>query len=123
MSTNLSIRVFNNPVERSGGADWYRLHAERENVCEALLKEFRSGLDNKPGAEVKSPEDAIRTANWHKELLQARLRKIDDALDRLMAGSYGDCTKCGRWIEDTKLDLDPAIAFCVACWDKMQTKH
>ena len=58
--------------------------------------------------------------NWHVELLQARLRKVDDALDRLMSGSYGDCVKCGRWVEDTKLDFDPAIAFCVECWQRLQ---
>ncbi len=70
-----------------------------------------------------SKADATGTENWHRELLQVRLRKIDDALDRLMAGSYGNCSKCGRWIEDTKLDFDPAIAFCLECWQRVQTKH
>jgi DnaK suppressor protein len=70
-----------------------------------------------------SKEDAMRTANWHRELLQARLRRIDDALDRLMSGSYGNCSNCGRWIEDTKLEFDPTIAFCIGCWERMQTKH
>ena len=123
MIMNQSIRVVNNPVERSGGADWYRLHAERENVCEALLKEFRPGLENQPGEPALSTEDIIRSQHWHRDLLQDRLRKIDDALDRLMAGSYGDCSTCGRWIEDTKLDLDPAVAFCIACWERIQTIH
>ena len=66
---------------------------------------------------------AAGTENWHRELLQVRLSKIDDALDRLMTGSYGNCSKCGRWIEDTKLDFDAAIAFCIECWRRVQTKH
>jgi hypothetical protein len=44
--------------------------------------------------------------------MEARVRKIDDALDRLMSGSYGHCVKCGLALKHTELDLDPAIAFC-----------
>ena len=120
MIVNLGIPLFKNSVGRSGGADWYRLHAERENVCEVLIKESRSS-HSKPGALGLSPEDTLRARNWHRDLLQRRLGKIDDALDRLMTGSFGDCSKCGKWIEDTTLDLDPAIAFCVTCWEKIQT--
>jgi DnaK suppressor protein len=123
MSANLSTRVINNSVERNGGAVWHRLHSERENICEALLKEFRPGLEDQPGALGLSKEDVRRAESWHRELLQARLRKIDDALDRLMAGSYGNCSRCGRWIEDPKLDFDPAVAFCIFCWERIQTKH
>ena len=122
MSADLSNRVFSNSIERGGGATWYRLHAERENICEALLKEFRPGLEKQPVLGM-SQEDIRRAEDWHRELLQSRLRKIDDALDRLMAGSYGDCSSCGRWIEDTKLEVDPAVAFCIACWERLQTIH
>jgi RNA polymerase-binding transcription factor DksA len=75
------------------------------------------------GARVLSQEEAARAANWHRELLQIRLSKVDDALDRLMSGVYGNCSHCGKWIEDTKLDFDPAIAFCIGCWERMQTPH
>ncbi len=51
-------------------------------------------------------------------MLQARLRKVDDALDRLMSGSYGNCSKCGRAIDDTRLDIDPALALCLDCWSR-----
>lgn len=105
-----------------GGVVWHRLHSEREDICDALLNEGAPGREAQ-AAESISHEDAIIAANWHRELLQARLRKVDDALDRLMSGSYGNCSKCGRWIEDTKLDFDPAIAFCLGCWERMQTQH
>ena len=97
---------------------WQRLHSEREDVSEALLKESatrnpRMGMNAPPSGKVGSER-------WHRELLEARLRKIDNALDRLLSGSYGSCSKCGRWIEDTKLESDPAIAYCLDCWDRMQ---
>lgn len=123
MSTNPIIRVTDNPIDRNGGLVWHRLHSEREDICEALLKESAPGYERQAGIKRGSNEHVMRTANWHRELLQARLRKVDDALDRLMSGSYGECCKCGKWIEDTKLDFDPAIAFCLGCWDQMQTIH
>jgi RNA polymerase-binding transcription factor len=121
MSADPNILAIDRPVDTNGGLVWHRLHSEREDICEALLKEYAPG--HAPPAELMSNEDAMHAANWHRDLLQSRLRKVDDALDRLMSGSYGNCSKCGRWIEDTKLDFDPAIAFCLDCWSRMQTNH
>lgn len=54
------------PLGGHDGFAWNRLHSEREDICEALLK--------------ANPDE-------RKKLLQARLRKVDDALDRLMSSS------------------------------------
>lgn len=54
------------PIGGKDGFLWNSLHGEREELCEALVKE--------------KTEDK-------RHLLQARLRRIDDALDRLMTGS------------------------------------
>ena len=123
MSTNLNILAIDDPAGRKSGVVWNRLHSEREDICEALLKECATGYEGQAGAQRMSNEDAMRTESWHRELLQSRLRKMDDALDRLMAGSYGNCSKCGKWIEDTKLEFDPAIEFCIDCWQREQPKY
>ncbi len=117
MNTNPKIHLVEIPIGGKGGVVWNRLHSEREDIWEAMLKDCQkmSGVDG----ETEGPRD-VTTKNWHQELLQARLRKIDDALDRLMSGTYGNCSKCGRWIEDTKLEFDPAIAFCLSCWEREQ---
>lgn len=117
MSVNLGTCALDSSAPGIQAPIWYRLHSEREGICEALLRE----------AEMNSLLDGMRdpsggSATWHRELLQARLRKIDDALDRLMSGSYGNCCTCGRWVEDTKLAFDPAVAFCVECWQREQTQ-
>jgi RNA polymerase-binding transcription factor DksA len=106
MSTN-SIRLVEVPIEGNGSLVWHRLHSEREDICEAL---------NKGPVNGDMPADDQSSTTWREGLLQARLRKIDGALDRLMSGTYGECSKCGKWIEDTKLDFDPAIEFCLGCW-------
>ena len=95
MSENRTIHLVEVPMSGKGGFVWNRLHGEREDVCEALVKDSVS-------------ED-------RRELLQSRLRKIDDAVDRLMSGCYGNCSKCGQSIDDTKLDVDPAVALCLEC--------
>jgi hypothetical protein len=98
MSENRTIHLVDIPIGGEAGFIWNRLHGEREEICQALLK---SDL-----------LDAQERQQW----LQARLRKVDDALDRLMSGSYGNCSKCGRAIDEMKLDIDPALALCLNCW-------
>jgi Prokaryotic dksA/traR C4-type zinc finger len=88
------------PVGGKAGFLWNRLHGEREELCEALLKDSRSIFEDQ------------------KELLQARLRKIDDALDRLMSGSYGHCSRCGRSIDESRLEIDPVLGLCLDCWGR-----
>src|SRR6185503_20945113 len=105
MNNTRMIHLVDIPIGGKGGFIWNRLHGEREDICETLVG-------------ISGPTSTI-----DRELLQARLRKLDDALDRLMSGSYGNCCQCGRWIEDTKLDFDPAIAFCFECWQRQQTQH
>jgi hypothetical protein len=59
------------PLRGMAGSVWSRLHGEREDICEALLNE-----------RERTPE-----ADERRELLQARLQSIDDALDELMSTS------------------------------------
>jgi RNA polymerase-binding transcription factor DksA len=122
MTAGLNSLETDNSINRGSGVVWNRLHSEREDICEALLKACEPGFASSPESSAASKEEATRTTFWHRELLQSRLRRIDDALDRLMSGSYGNCCKCGRWIEDSKLDFDPAIAYCLECWRRLQNR-
>lgn len=45
----------------------------------------------------------------------AELRRIDAALNRIKAGTYGVCQKCGERVSDARLDLLPATPFCKDC--------
>src|SRR6202008_4001769 len=94
MDENRTIKLVEIPLGGQGGFIWNRLHGEREEICEALSK---AGADD------------------GKETLQARLRNIDDALDRLMSGSYGNCSNCGGALDEAQLGIDPALALCPDC--------
>ncbi|HJY28040.1 MAG TPA: TraR/DksA C4-type zinc finger protein [Pyrinomonadaceae bacterium] len=97
MRENSTIQLVEIPMGGKGGFIWNRLHDLREEICETLI--------------------GISGANFEvtRELLQARLRKVDNALDRLMSGSYGICAQCGRPINEIKLDTDPATSLCLDC--------
>lgn len=108
MNENHTIHLAEIPIGGKGGFIWNRLHGEREEICETLIKRCE------PGSQGHQP----------RELPQARLRRVDDALDRLMAGSYGICSECGRAIEDATLDVDPAWALCAQCSEReLNTNH
>jgi RNA polymerase-binding transcription factor DksA len=106
MYTKQRTHLIEIPVGENGGRIWNTLHSEREDICEVMLKD----LQEKHGAEIDAS-----TRSWHRELLQARLRIVDQALDRLMSGSYGHCSDCGHWIGDSELELDPARSTCAWC--------
>lgn len=97
MRDNHTIQLVEIPIGGKGGFIWNRLHDEREEVCETL-------------AGFSGPDSDV-----YRELLQARLRKVDDALDRLMSGSYGICSECGQPVNEIKLDTDPTTSLCLDC--------
>jgi len=119
MSTNDKVKLIEVPFAGKDGLVWNCLHAEREDICEVMLRDYQS-ISGTDAEFNNSPPES--TKDWHRELMQARVRKIDDALDRLMSGSYGHCVKCGMEIRDFEMALDPAIAFCPGCW-KQQQNH
>ena len=43
------------------------------------------------------------------------LQRIETALERLQSGDYGYCVSCDEAIAPARLELDPAVATCVAC--------
>ena len=46
---------------------------------------------------------------------RAELRAIDSALERIKAGTYGECTRCGNMIADARLKALPYAALCIEC--------
>jgi RNA polymerase-binding transcription factor len=122
MSTYRNFQPIDNPLLKNDGTVWNRLHSQREDVCALLNKAWlgRGTIEDLRAIGVTEPY--VPDQQHHRELLQSRLRQLDDALDRLMAGSYGNCSNCGRWIEDTRLFADPALAFCIECQHRAETR-
>jgi len=45
----------------------------------------------------------------------ATLQEVDDALDRIEAGTYGVCQECAQAIGPRRLDIKPYASLCVDC--------
>lgn len=43
------------------------------------------------------------------------LREVERALERIRAGTYGECTECGADIDIGRLRANPPAARCIAC--------
>ena len=118
MST-ASIHLTAVPINGHEGYIWNRLHSEREDICEAMAKVATPKARQASSFNHSKLSDA-NIADARRQLMEWRLRKLDDALDRLMSGSFGQCRKCSKSIDESKLDLDPAMAFCTDCWVTVQ---
>jgi RNA polymerase-binding transcription factor DksA len=115
--TNANLQSVDNCFLRNGAVVWERLHSEREDVCAELLGASRPIVEPATAiSEIEPADESVRDVEWNdRELLQARLRRLDDALDRLMAGAYGRCSECNKPIDEKRLAANPAVSYCVSC--------
>jgi RNA polymerase-binding transcription factor DksA len=51
----------------------------------------------------------------HRQRLQAKLDRIDNALLRLASGEYGTCQSCKKAINPERLEALPYTELCIAC--------
>jgi DnaK suppressor protein len=71
----------------------------------------------------KDEDNAVEVADYQDNIslernLETSLEKIKIALQKIEAGTYGICEKCGRPIEEARLSAYPEAADCVACTNK-----
>lgn len=53
----------------------------------------------------------------------AELRELDEARDRLAAGTYGVCSRCGADVDLSRLRAQPSTARCPDCQEKLEHTH
>ncbi|WP_299196579.1 TraR/DksA family transcriptional regulator [uncultured Amphritea sp.] len=56
-----------------------------------------------------------QTSLSHIKQLEEEIRECHSALQRIEAGHYGSCEKCGEEIELNRLMANPAALLCVGC--------
>ena len=102
-----------------------RLRAERERLLSELA------VDSAPPDELvngwqerdSASEREIRDLEYiHRGAIRQRIRQIDRALERIKAGTYGLCDRCGERINRPRLANVPDVAFCLACQRAIEGK-
>ncbi|MDQ7006905.1 MAG: TraR/DksA family transcriptional regulator [Acidobacteriota bacterium] len=78
---------------------------------------------------IQGGEDYVDDAvtNYTREFLlslssleQKRLAMIEDALERIEDGSYGECEMCGEKIGSARLKAVPWAEYCIRCQEKVE---
>ena len=91
------------------------LHRENPGSLEEESGELVSGsADNHPGdlATETFDRELDYTLEGNSEQVLAR---IDAALARIEAGTYGTCERCGRQIAVERLEARPWATLCIDC--------
>ena len=71
--------------------------------------------------ELPDPNDRASRETDRSHALRLRDRdrkliaKIEEALSRIEAGSFGLCEECGRRISPARLKARPVTTFCIEC--------
>lgn len=94
-----------------------RLEKEQQDLqahIARLQDESRSARD----AEVQDEIDLVTTDTERATSLEESSREyetltqVEDAIQRLNAGTYGKCIDCGRTIEPARLEAVPWTPYC-----------
>ncbi|MQW77865.1 TraR/DksA family transcriptional regulator [Nocardioides sp. dk4132] len=88
------------------------LRGDRERFVEASRDSNADDEHDPEGHTIAYERSQVDT---HVRLAEQRLAEIDAALERVAAGSYGVCVRCGRPIPAERLAVRPAASTCVAC--------
>lgn len=99
--------------------------AKREKALKERLAELNARLQG-----IEEELDSHQSRDWEElavereedEVLEgigvsglAEIEAIRAALDRIAAGEYGYCVRCGEEISSERLDVVPATPFCRNC--------
>ena len=104
------------PFVGAGGQIWELLQAEKEEISRDILLSRSIQNEGSEANETNPGENWPQEIEWRqREILEERLRDINDAQDRLIDGGYGLCNECGSQIEVKRLVADPAASRCLVC--------
>lgn len=97
-----------------------RLLEQRQEIVNMYNQDVRAGQESTD----EPTEDIVDRANnsYNRELMfsisdseRQLLLQIEDAINRMDAGTYGRCTNCGNTIHPLRLEAVPWARFCIDC--------
>jgi DnaK suppressor protein len=105
--------------------DAVRFRKQLESQLDALVGQGERAVHEMaaPGVREENPDPNDRATveegrNWSLRLRDRDRRligKIQQALERLDAGTFGRCTTCGRVIPEARLRARPVTDLCISC--------
>ena len=112
------------PTAETADIDFAALLRDEQAGLQAQLKELGyadqgSGLNYDSNFADSSQVTAERgEAEALAAKLEEALAEVDNALEKLDAGSYGVCEECGKEIAPARLEAKPEARLCIDCASK-----
>jgi len=103
-------------------AELNRLTGHVRNIEESALQESARETSGdlasyaEAGTDNFERETALNIASNETD----RLRDINDAIDRIRQGAYGQCEGCNDEIPRKRLDVFPSARYCIQCKEKLE---
>ncbi len=102
-----------------------------EEKREDILKEAERTLTelNEQGGNIPDPNDRASAESGRNFELRIRQReqkllsKIDEALQRMEDGEFGECDSCGELIGKKRLEARPVTTLCIECKTAQESKE
>ena len=109
-----------------------RLRDRAAQLREEVQRTRAKSLEENPGQIAErardSEDDSFATLIVDTNLTEMErdvdeLRMIDSALQRISAGTYGNCLDCGQSIPIKRLEAEPTAERCVQCQELFEKTH
>jgi RNA polymerase-binding protein DksA len=102
------------------------LAAQRRDLVNRLasarrdLDDIRTARTDATADDEHDPEGSTLTADWSlvsgsRDDALAQLAATDRAIERMKAGTFGTCLRCGKPIAPARLEARPAAELCIEC--------
>lgn len=99
---------------------------EKKREVEERVEQLKNGDIHTNKDDLYDDVDAASVDVDHNLLFRIRgreahlIKKIDEALAKIEAGTYGVCAECGEDINIERLKARPVAPLCIACKEEQE---
>ncbi|HEV8132368.1 MAG TPA: TraR/DksA family transcriptional regulator [Acidobacteriota bacterium] len=98
-----------------------KLEEKKDSLVNAVQRNEAYGREANVEVETMDSGDKA-SSSYTKEFVFSRsnndrlvLKMIEEAMERMDEGSFGDCINCGKPVEAKRLEAVPWARYCIAC--------
>ena len=85
-----------------------------QNIKESETGQMADISDHAARTYNRQLEGELGEQEWQK------LKQVDAAIEKIVEGEYGVCTKCEASIPEARLEVVPYTEFCTQCLSEME---
>ena len=95
--------------------------AEAERVIANAEQEVRaSSVKHADAADQSAAEYERQASTFKATTARQTLRSLQQALERIRQGTFGECLQCGSDIEPKRLEAIPWARYCLKCQELIE---